>query len=277
MNFGLPIANFGFTYSDDSLDPRLPAVRALYHPIFFIIAAAAISASAQMVTLPGGSFTMGGRGGEKDEQPQHTVTVTAFSIDKYETSYAQYDSCVQKGVCTPPHFSDGKCLMWTSHGLRRVTVPPAYRIRENPVVCVSWHQARAYCRYKGKRLPTEAQWEYAALAGGRKKYSWGSNRPDPSKCTHPQNRKPKKSGSFASNSRALYDMTGNVWEWTADRYEHNYYSYSEQDNPKGPSVGRYRTIRGGGWYSTEQQLRIKNRQWFVPEYGEVSIGIRCVK
>ena len=72
-------------------------------------------------------------------------------------------------------------------------------------------------------------------------------------------------------------MTGNVWEWTQDRYQRDYYKYSEGKATSGPPVGRYRTIRGGGWYSGRKQLRVKNRQWFVPECGEVSIGIRCVK
>lgn len=220
---------------------------------------------------------MGDNAGEDDEAPAHTVTLSPYKIDTYEVTYAMYDSCVKRGACTKAHYDDGKCLMWTSSGIRRVRVPKQYRSQKYPVVCVSWHQARQYCRFKGKKLPTEAQWEYAALAGSQKKYAWGNQTPTSSRCVQSKNNKPAEDGSFSPNGWGMYDMTGNVWEWTRDRYEKDYYKVSEKNNPSGPPVGRYRAIRGGGWYSTAKQLRIKNRQWFVPEYGEVSIGIRCVK
>ncbi len=220
---------------------------------------------------------MGTNNGSDDEKPAHEVTLSSYKIDTYEVSYAMYDSCVQKGVCSPAHYDDGKCLMWTSTGIRKVRVPQRYRSPDYPVVCVSWYQARQYCRFKGKRLPTEAQWEYAALSGSNNTYAWGDQQPSSSRCVLASNFHPVKSGSFQQNGWGLYDMTGNVWEWTRDRYEKEYYAVSEKNNPAGPSVGRYRVIRGGGWYSTPKQLRIKNRQWFVPESGEVSIGIRCVK
>ncbi len=231
----------------------------------------------QMVSVPGGSFTRGDDNGEKDEAPSRIITISPFKIDAREVSYAMYDSCVKRGACTPAHYDDGKCYIWTSSGIRKVRVPLAYRSQDFPVVCVSWRQARQYCRSKGKKLPTEAQWEYAALAGSRKKYSWGDQSPTSSHCTRSSNNKPKPPGSFKPNGRGIYDMTGNVWEWTRDRYSGDHYEISTDKDPSGPPVGRYRSIRGGGWYSTARQLRIKNRQWFVPESGEVSIGIRCVK
>jgi formylglycine-generating enzyme required for sulfatase activity len=230
-----------------------------------------------MASLPGGALLMGGGEGDDDEQPEHTVTLSPFSIDKHETSYAEYDSCVRKGVCSPAHYDDGKCLMWTSEGIARVRVPPQYRSPDYPVVCVTWYQAKEYCSFRGKRLPTEAQWEYAALAGGSGTYTWGSQQPSSSRCTSPENRRPLASGTFPPNAWGLYDMTGNVWEWTYDLYQKDFYSYSEPQDPSGPPVGRYRVIRGGGWYSGQSQLRSKNRQWLVPEYGEVSVGIRCAK
>jgi formylglycine-generating enzyme required for sulfatase activity len=220
---------------------------------------------------------MGNNSGDDDEQPSHRVTLSSFHIDSREVSFAMYDSCVTKGACTPAHYDDGKCLMWTSSGIRKVRVPVQYRSPDFPVVCVSWRQARQYCSYKGKKLPTEAQWEYAALAGSGKTYSWGNESPASSRCVQSSNNKPAQTGGYAPNDWGIFDMTGNVWEWTSDRYAKDYYSVSETNNPAGPAVGRYRVIRGGGWYSTAKQLRIKNRQWFVPESGEVSIGIRCVK
>lgn len=231
----------------------------------------------QMVSVPGGTFTMGNNNGGEDEAPAHPITLSSYKVDTYEVSYAMYDSCVNQGACSPAHYDDGKCLIWTSSGIRKVRIRKKYRSSDYPVVCVSWYQASQYCRFKGKMLPTEAQWEYAALAGSRKKHSWGNQPPTSSRCVQPSNNKPAKIGSFNPNGWGIYDMTGNVWEWTRDRYEKDYYKVSEKKDPSGPSVGRYRVIRGGGWYSTPKQFRIKNRQWFAPESGEVSIGIRCVK
>ncbi len=231
----------------------------------------------QMVTIPSGTFKMGTNKGEEDESPIHEVTLSEYKIDKYEVSYAMYDTCVKRGICTPPHYDDGKCFMWTSQGIKRIQVPYKYRSPEYPVVCVSWKQARQYCQFKGKKLPTEAQWEKAALANTLNKYSWGNDEPSSSRCTASSNNSPLKPGSFKPNAQGIFDMTGNVWEWTHDRYERDYYQSSETHNPQGPYVGRYRVIRGGGWYSNKNQLRIKNRHWFAPELGEVSIGIRCAK
>jgi formylglycine-generating enzyme required for sulfatase activity len=241
------------------------------------LVASAFTASAQMASIPGATFVMGSNSGEMDEKPERKVTVSPFKIDSFEVSFAQYDSCVKSGACSPPHYEDGRCLMWGSAGLAKVRVPPKYRSPRAPVVCVSWRQARQYCGYKKKRLPTEAEWERAALADRDGKYSWGNEPPSPSRCTAPSTRHPLPGKKFSPNGFGLYDMTGNVWEWTSDWYERDYYSYDENNDPKGPQVGRYKTIRGGGWYSTPSQLRIRNRQWFPPEYGEVSVGIRCAK
>lgn len=230
-----------------------------------------------MASVPGGTYTMGGGSGDADEAPAHGVTLQPFSLDITEVTKAQYDSCVAAGKCAAAHYDDGACVIWTNDGFRNVRVPPALRDPAFPVVCVTWFQARQYCLYKEKKLPSEAQWEYAALAGSSATYSWGDQAPSPSRCTQPQAMRPQKAGSFGQNPNGLYDMTGNVWEWTADHYAPDYYAQSEQQDPQGPEVGQYRVIRGGGWYSTPQQLRIKNRHWFEPNFSEVSIGFRCAK
>jgi formylglycine-generating enzyme required for sulfatase activity len=231
----------------------------------------------QAMQIPSGIFTMGTDNGSQDESPAHPVKISGFHIDAYETTVSQYDSCVQKGKCSPPHFDDGKCIMWTSNGLKKVNVPQGHRISGQAVTCVDWTQASQYCKFRHMRIPTEAEWEYAAVNGGKGKYSWGDDFPDKSKTTQASNRQPSRPGAFLPDSRGLYDMTGNVWEWTYDRYQADYYSVSEKDNPRGPAVGRYRVIRGGGWYSGADELRLKNRHWMAGEYGEVSVGIRCVK
>lgn len=237
----------------------------------------AVVTAAQSVSVAPGEFIMGGQDGEPDERPVHTVRLPGYRIDRHEVTAASYDSCVAAGACTPAHYTDGKCILWSAGGPRKVRVPPRYRSPDYPVVCVSWRQARAYCRFRGKRLPTEAQWERAALAGGSTVYAWGNEKPGASRCTPAGQNHPSPVGSYPPNAWSLRDMTGNVWEWVYDRYQPDYYAESDSGNPTGPPVGRYRVIRGGGWYSGPRQLRIRNRHWFVPEYGEVSIGFRCAQ
>jgi formylglycine-generating enzyme required for sulfatase activity len=240
-----------------------------------IIVSAVFPLAAQMAYFPGGTFQMGGSDGDTDETPSHSVTLSSFSLDIFEVTRAQYDSCVAGGRCQPAHYDDGACVIWTNEGFKNVRVPPALRSPVYPVVCITWFQAQQYCQYKGKKLPSEAQWEYAAEAGRSATYSWGEGPPSESRCTQPSVMRPQKPGSFSPNPAGLYDMTGNVWEWVSDHYARDYYSSSPPADPQGAEVGQYRVIRGGGWYSTAQQLRIKNRHWFEPNFSEVSIGFRC--
>ena len=231
---------------------------------------------AQSVTVNGGTFSMGNESGDLDEKPVHSVTLSSFKIDKHEVTEAQYDSCVRSGKCSQAHYSDGRCGVWTPKSFQNVNVPADRRNPANPVVCVTWFQAQAFCQSHGKRLPREAQWEYAASTGKRSKYTWGDQSPTPSHCAAASEQKPDIVCSHASNAFGLSDMTGNVWEWTGDYYAKDYYSFSTLENPAGPDVGLYRVVRGGGWYSSAEQLRITNRNWFSPDFAEVSIGFRCV-
>lgn len=250
-------------------------IRVLF--IFAILLLISSKNASEMVSIPAGVFVMGGADGDVDERPSHKVYLPEYKIDKYEVTRSEYEECVKKGRCKPSHYDDGQCVMWTSGGPRKVKVPLKYQGKDLPVVCVSWYQARDYCKAQGKRLPTEAEWEKAALGGTDNKYCWGNSSPSSSKCAVSSDGAPKKVGSFSPNNYHLFDMTGNVWEWVNDRYEKDYYKHSDTNSPKGPSVGRFRSLRGGGWYSRPNQLRIKNRQWFVGEKGEVSIGFRCAK
>jgi formylglycine-generating enzyme required for sulfatase activity len=236
-----------------------------------------IACGAGMVSIPGGTYVMGGKGGDRDETPAHAVTLSPFKLDKHEVTFAEYDSCVKRGRCTPAHYDDGRCLISVRGGFKRVRVPAKYRSPGRPVICVTWRQARAYCRQVGKRLPTEAEWEYAARAGKDRAYAWGNALPDAKRCTQPSHRSPRAAGSFAPNAWGLHDMTGNVWEWVADWYQRDYYALSKATNPRGPPVGQYRVVRGGGWYGGASHLRARNRQWLVPGASEVSIGFRCAR
>ncbi|NLW31847.1 MAG: formylglycine-generating enzyme family protein [Fibrobacter sp.] len=229
----------------------------------------------QSVQITGGSFTMGDNNGEADEVPEHEVAISSFSLDRYQVTEKEYDSCVRAGKCTPAHYDN--CMVWSRGKFMSVKVPSSYRNPDYPVVCITWYQAQAYCRFKGKTLPSEAQWEYAAKAGQKYTYAWGDSPPSSQNCPFSEKKHPQKTGSYKPNSWGLYDMTGNVWEWVSDFYERDYYSFSEKRDPQGPQAGLYRVIRGGGWYSGKKQLRITNRHWFSPAYPEVSIGFRCTK
>jgi len=220
---------------------------------------------------------MGTSNGEADEQPVHTVRLSPYTIQTKEVTAAEYNLCVKAGKCTPAHYTDGECMIWTEKGFQKVKVPEKYQNPDYPVVCVSWYQAQQYCRSKGMKLPTEAQWENAARGGKNMLYAWGNEMPSAKHCTSPGRKCPDSVGSYSPNLHGLYDMTGNVWEWTSDRYEKEYYKHSPVENPPGPDAGFYRVIRGGGWYSGPKQLRVTNRHWFTPGFGEVSVGFRCVR
>jgi formylglycine-generating enzyme required for sulfatase activity len=230
---------------------------------------------APAVRIPGGKFTRGSTQGKADEKPIREIEISTFSMMTKVVTEAQYQKCVNAGKCKPAHYDDGRCLQWTGTEFINVTVPRQFRGPNLPVVCVNWLQARAYCASIGMRMPSEAQWEYAALGGAKSaRYSWGNSAPDKSRCALSSLH---NAGSFAPNGYGLYDMTGNVWEWVGDFYEQDYYSYSEAKDPRGPTAGFYRVIRGGGFYSGPNELRIQNRHWFSPNFAEVSVGFRCVR
>jgi formylglycine-generating enzyme required for sulfatase activity len=228
------------------------------------------------VSVPAGVFSRGSEeaGAEPDESPVRPVRMSGFGMMATEVTEAQYGRCVDAGQCVPAHYDDGKCLIWSGGGFMKVVVPSHLRGDEFPVVCVTWQEARAFCASRGMRLPTEAQWEYAALGGGRGRYAWGDAAPEGSRCSRGA---PKAVGGFAPNGYGLYDMTGNVWEWTADFYAADSYENSADTDPKGPDAGYYRVIRGGGWYSGPNELRVRNRHWFAAGGAEASVGFRCVK
>jgi formylglycine-generating enzyme required for sulfatase activity len=243
--------------------------------IFFLVSA--LFAVSESVSISGGTFKMGNNSGNIDESPEHSVTLSDYKIDRRHVTNKDYNECVAAGKCSKPHYSDGICFLWTNLGLSKITPPKELLEENNPVVCVSWKQAVEYCKFRGARLLTEAEWEYAATNGGKTAYTWGNERPSHDKARF-------KSKSTVSvykfppvGENKLIDMNGNVWEWISDKYEQNYYSFSPQKDPKGASVGRFNVIRGGGWYSDEYALRSTNRQWFSPESAEISIGIRCAR
>jgi formylglycine-generating enzyme len=222
---------------------------------------------APMVLISAGDFQMGDSlDGMSNALPVHTVYLDAFYIDVYEVTNAQYKKFMDAtGYKAPSYWND-----------------PNYNATNNPVVGVSWDDAKAYADWAWKRLPTEAEWEKAARGGlVGKRYPWGDN------ITHDDANYSGTGGkdvwtytspvgSFAPNGYGLYDMAGNVWEWCADWYDSNYYANSQKSNPTGPASGPYRVLRGGSWGGNNgYDLRAAFRYYNAPTYLYSYYGFRC--
>jgi formylglycine-generating enzyme required for sulfatase activity len=217
-----------------------------------------------MVYVTAGEFIMGSDEGGSNEQPVHAVYLDAFYIDKTEVTNVQYRACVEAGACDPP----GKTTYYDNA-----------EYAQHPVVFVSWNDADAYCRWAGKRLPTEAEWEKAARGTDGRTYPWGEgidcDHAQYSGCgggTVPVGSKPKGVSPYGA-----LDMAGNVWEWVVDWYDSGYYSRSPGRNPPGPDSGWYRVLRGGSWYDVQGDARCAVRFLYNPWIRFNDVGFRCAR
>jgi formylglycine-generating enzyme required for sulfatase activity len=232
-----------------------------------------------MVVVPAGEFIMGSTETDplasEDEKPQQLVYLDTFWIDKTEITNQQYQLCVTAGACTPAH-----------------PQPTAFREDPLPAVGVDWEQAATYCRWVEGRLPTEAEWEKAARGEDGRRYPWGDdfdrdrlNYCDVSCAADWRDFKADDGYSYTApvgsypTGASVYgvlDMSGNVWEWTADWYDPEAYTNLTYHNPTGPPSGLQRVIRGGSWYYQGRSLRVVNRHKDVPTSSYDNIGFRCV-
>ena len=233
-----------------------------------------ITGPIEMVQVDGGCFQMGSTKWAKSERPIHEVCLSSFQMDKYEVSQGLFQSVMGHN---PGRFKGAKL----------------------PVNRVTWHEAAEFCKKSNKRLPTEAEWEYAARAGTTTEYYWGDdfeggksnfcdrdcdmnvsdkNISDGFSFTAPV-------GSFPANPWGLHDMAGNVHEWVTDWMDDKYYANSPKENPKGPlrtnpsdrkGGGVRKGIRGGAWDTNSTSQRSAARKGFVVDYRIDSIGFRCV-
>lgn len=222
-----------------------------------------------MIFVPAGEFTMGSNTGRSDEQPVHRVHLDAFWIDQTEVTNAMYAKCVADGDCDSPSSS-------SSYTHDSYYGNPTYD--DYPVIYVNWSQAAAYCKWAGRELPTEAQWEKAARGTDGRTYPWGEGiNCDKANYTISCVGDTSEVGSY-SNGASIYgalDMAGNVWEWVNDWYGDTYYASSPSSNPSGPASGQYRVLRGGSWIWIDGSARSAGHLWFNPTVTAFYLGFRC--
>ena len=239
------------------------------------------------VYIPQGSFQMGGMDtrASTDEKPVHKVDLKGYWIDKVEVTNAMFLLCVQAGVCNPPQNVTSET---------RQSYFNNSEFNDFPVVNVTWDNARQYCEWAGRRLPTEAEWEYAARGGTINTYPWGEDKPDGTRANfNYMLGDTNRVGSYTSGASpfGVLDMAGNVFEWVQDYYDAEYYANGPANNPSGPlarSAYFKRVARGGSFADGEAEIRASNRAAvlgpnFDAELGSAAylgdfsprIGFRC--
>ena len=258
-----------------------------------------------MVFIEGDTFTMGTDDGMDYEAPAHEVALKSFWIDEAEVTVEDFEKFIKATnyVTEAERFGDSGVFDfenkgWTMRENANWRQPEGANSKANedePVTQISWNDANAYAKWAGKRLPTEAEWEFAARGDLKdKEYAWGDElRPDgkpvanwwqgefPAKNTIEDGfagRAPVK--SFAPNGYGLYDVAGNVWEWTADWYDADYYKMSPRENPQGAASGTERTMRGGSFLCAKNfctNYRVAGRSHSSPDTGLNNVGFRCVR
>ena len=235
----------------------------------------------QLVLVKGGCYQMGDTFGGRyaSEKPVHEVCVSDFHLGKHEVTVGAFRKFVNDtDYRTEAERGDG-CFIWTGSKWEKRSDAnwrnPGFSQDDNhPAVCVSWNDAQSFVGWlskksgKGYRLPTEAEWEYAARSGGKAE-KWAGTSDESSLSDYGwynanSGNKTHPAGQKKPNSLGIYDMTGNVWEWCSDWYGEKYYGESPRDNPQGPGNGSYRVLRGGGWNSFAPNSRAAVRLWDGP-------------
>ncbi|MBI4728191.1 MAG: SUMF1/EgtB/PvdO family nonheme iron enzyme, partial [Acidobacteria bacterium] len=251
-----------------------------------------------MVRIAGGTFQMGSTDGRDDEKPVHSVTLSAYSIGKHEVTNEQFERFVTAEGYRTTAETKGSGWMLGSSGAWEEVKGADWRHprgpgsqhwgRDHPVVLVSWDDAKAYCEWAGLRLPTEAEWEYAARGADGRKYPWGEQAPDEGgvyranwgeggdhevwkrdgyQYTAPVSAFPNGVSPFG-----CLNMAGNVWEWCEDRY--GSYPWGPVTDPVGPTDGSSRVLRGGSWSGVAVIVRPANRSNGGPDRRDAIFGFR---
>ena len=222
-----------------------------------------------MLYIPAGDFSMGSNNGEADEKPVHKVNLDAYWIDSTKVTNAMYAKCVSAGVCQEPSNKNSN-----THS----NYYGNSQFDNYPVIYVDWNMAKTYCKWRGDRLPTEAEWEKAARGTDGRTYPWGNDAPNKDLLNYRGAiNDTTKVGSYESGKSpyGLYDMAGNGWEWVSDWYGSTYYQTSPSSNPLGPDTGAFRALRGGSWYYYVNYARSAYRSYFAPSFTNYYVGFRC--
>jgi iron(II)-dependent oxidoreductase len=229
------------------------------------VSPAATPAATPEILIPAGEFTMGAPD-KGSASPPHTVRISAFYLDRHEVTNAQYEAFCRATDRKLPEF-------W---GMDRYHSGPQWP--NHPVIGVSWRDARDYAHWAGKRLPSEAEFEYAARGGTTTEFYWGDEvdaaMTNYAKSDH---QAPVMVESYPPNPWGLHDMSGNVAEWVIDRYSGTYYAESTAENPLGPAEGRFRVIRGGGWHTGPGCTPVWFRNALPPNWVDFAVGFRCAR
>lgn len=248
-----------------------------------------------MIRVPGGTFERGAPDHDRDarpcERPRHRVTLRPFLLDRTEVTVAAYAEAVAAGAVPPPVSRldrpwEADIVNWGVPGRE-----------QHPVNGVTWGMADGYCRWRGKRLPTEAEFELV-LGGGRGTiYPWGDDpvppagygnyagEEAPEVYAHGRTIQGYRDdhvltapvGSFPPDALGFHDLSGNVWEWCSDRYGEDVYARRVEDDPRGPPAGERRILRGGGHHCVLEELRVAERHHKRETDGSVFSGFRCAR
>jgi formylglycine-generating enzyme required for sulfatase activity len=240
----------------------------------------AISNNDEMVLIPAGKSQMGSKQSLLElkphdlfntdrhtlgpENPAHEVFLDAFHIDIYEVTNVKYKKYVDETKAKKP-------LGWEN---------PEFVGDQQPVVGISWKEALNYCKWNGKRLPTEAEWEKAGRGKRPVKYPWGNSPPDSEKLNFNEEKNKTMSVGYYEKGKSdygIYDLSGNASEWVQDWHFPEYYLFSPKENPKGPERGQYKIIRGGNWRNTAEYVDLTYRNATTPRMRNTGIGFRCAK
>lgn len=239
----------------------------------------------EMVEIPTGSFLMGSDSGRSEEKPAHEVAIEkSFAVSKYEVTRGQYAIFAKKSnypqktgceVYDLPSFNMNSDKSWID--------PDFIQDDDHPVVCVNWHEARAYVIWLSKftgakyRLLSESEWEYVARSGSTTNYNFGDNI-DPEKANYGDEfRRTTAVGSYAANAFDLHDIHGNVAEWVADCWHDNYKHAPVSGNPRTKESCKKRVFRGGTWHNAAQYLRSAFRYGYFPEFRLSGLGFRVAR
>jgi iron(II)-dependent oxidoreductase len=224
-------------------------------------------AASEMVTIPSAVFAMGDNTGDPDEYPERQVSLGSYAIDRTEVTNAAYRLCVKAKACDATQYDEDDELGKDDH----------------PVVGVTWDDAEGFCKWVGRRLPTEAEWEHAAKGGDYRKWPWtgGFNaafaNTNDAGDAHGKTA-PVDAYEAGKSPFGAVNMAGNAAEWVADFFDPVYYRADANTNdPRGPASGRERVVRGGSYRDPAHTARVAARRAKIPTESDSTVGFRCAR